>query len=192
MRKTRILAVVAALPLLAFDCGGKKTAPSAVSPFGLSCKIHIAGPGVSEDMWCIVAAYDYSVVPGGAPASTPSAMWGFELVAYRPNLMDVGAGVGIFLNGPPTLGAAYGWDGASASSGLDGGSATRSAGSLTNDTFEYTHESSSVAEIGSLQVQFRQIPPAGAQEQAILVHGSLFGTIEPIGAGTTLSISATF
>jgi hypothetical protein len=191
MRKTRILAVVAALPLVAFDCGGKSPSPQP-SPFGLNCKIHIAGPGVSEDMWCIVAAWDYSVDPGGVPSWTPLATWGFELTAYRPNLMDVGAGVGVFLAGPPTLGAAYGWDGASATSGLDGGSATRWAGSMTNNTVEPTHDASSIAETGSLQVRFSQIPPPGAQQQAILVHGSLFGTIEPMGAGTTLSISATF
>jgi hypothetical protein len=190
MRKSTFMAVIAALSLVASGCGGEKKAE--VSPFGLSCKIHIAGPGVSEDMWCIVAAYDYSVDPGGVSSWTPSATWGFELSAYRPNLMDVGAGVGIFLNGPPTLGAAYGWDGAFATSGLDGGSADRYTGSLMNGTLVHTHESSSVAETGSLQVRFSQIPPAGAQQQAILVHGSLLGTIEPMGAGATLSISATF
>jgi hypothetical protein len=191
MTKLRILAVVAAVPLMAFDCGGKRAA-SQMNPFGLDCKLHVAGPGVSEDMWCIVAAYDYSVDPVGAPTSAPSATWGFELTAYRPNTVDVGAGVGMFLAGPPALSAAYGWDGASRTSGLVDGGASRYTGSATNGTLEQTHDASSLAETGSLHVWFTQIPPPGAQQQAIQVHGSLLGTIEPIGAGTTLQVSATF
>jgi len=185
MARFRILAVLAALPLLAVDCGGK-TEPAAGNPFGFDCKLHVSGPGVSEDMWCIVAAYDYANPPPGGIALE---QWGLNLTAYR-DLQTVGAGVGVFLNGPPTLGAGYGWDGDVATSGLDGGSADRYTGTGAATTL--THEAASLPGTGRLTVRFTQIPPPGTMQQATLVHGSLTGTIEPVAVGTTLTLRATF
>jgi hypothetical protein len=188
--KTRVLALLLALPLAAFDCGGKEE-QAPVNPFGQSCQLHVGG-GASEDLWCIVTAYDYSDLD---PQST---MWAFELVAYR-GMTEVGAGAGFFHDGRPLLGTPYGWSGASTTN-VDSGGATRSVGDLTADppTFAYTHEAWAPLGVGdgtgSLSVTFSQIPPPGAVGPALLlVHGTLTATVPAVdGVSAPVTFSATF
>jgi hypothetical protein len=188
--KTRLLAALLALPLLAFDCGGEEEEEE-VSPFGMDCKLEIRG-AASEDLWCIVAAFDY------ADLDPQNTMWAFELAAYR-GMTEVGAGVGIFHDGRPALGTAYGWS--ELGSNVDSGSASRMVGDLAADppSSELTHEAwapMTVGDaVGALSVTFTRIPPPGATvgAGAIDVHGTLTGTLEPVDpAGAPVTFRATF
>jgi hypothetical protein len=172
----RILAILAALPLAAFDCGGNDPAPPA-SPFGMICKLQIrgAGAGANEDLWCVVSAVDYADL--GSPG-----MWAFELVAYR-GMTQVGGSVGIFLGGRPALGLPYAWtDG---TSNVTSGSALRAVGDLaaTPPTYQETHRALSPLDLlpgtGAMSVAFSKIPAVGASTGpgAIDVHGTLSGTL---------------
>jgi hypothetical protein len=184
--KLRLAAVLVALPLLAFDCGGKEE----VSPFGMACKLQVRG-AVTEDLWCIVAAYDY------ADISPPSTTWSFELVAYR-GTTSVGGGVGLFHDGRPAPGTAYGWSGAT--SNVDSGGATRYAGDATANppTTAATHEAMAplqgVGATGALSVTFTRIPPPGATGPLLTdVHGSLSGTLPAVdGKSAPVTFFATF
>ncbi len=185
--KRRLAALLLALPLLAFDCGGREPE---VSPFGMACKLQIRG-AATEDLWCIVTAYDY------AETSPPSTMWGFELVAYR-GMTAVGGGVGLFHLGRPVLGTAYGWSGAT--SNVDSGGATRYVGDATTNppTTTATHEATSplqgVGGTGALSITFTRIPAAGATgAQLTDVHGALSGTLPAVdGVGAPVTFSAAF
>ncbi len=181
--KLRMLVVVLALPLLAFDCGGKEPERD---PFGLGCKLHVAG-AVSEDLWCVMVAYDYSQLD-----PQPLDEWVFKVVAYR-GTMEVGAGVGMFLGGRPALGTPYGWSGAVRSPLLTDGSATRYGGSFQAGDYGPTHLAMSIDQTGALSVTFTAIPPPGATgEQSIGVHGSLIATLPPTASGAEVTLSATF
>lgn len=180
--KLRMLVVVLALPLLAFDCGGKEPERD---PFGLGCKLHVAG-AVSEDLWCIMVAHDYS------QDEFPQDQWVFEVVAYR-GTMEVGAGVGMFLGGRPALNTPYGWNGATRSPLLTDGSAQLYGGSLQAGNYGETHSAESIIDTGALSVTFSAIPPVTATgEQSIGVHGSLTATLPPTAAGANVTLSATF
>ena len=180
--KLRLAAAALALPLLAFDCGGAQPEPN---PFG-TCALHVrgAGPGVNEDLWCVVTSYDY------APASTT---WAFELSAYR-GMTSVAGGAGVFLAGRPAVGTAYGWSGATSS--VDSGGATRSIGDAmaTPPTLALTHEATALAGTGALSVTFTQVPPPGATGAQLLnVHGTLTATLEALdGVSPPVTFSATF
>lgn len=181
----RIAALVLALPLLAFDCGGSDPAPN---PFGLECRLSVRG-AASEDLWCIVTAYDYADLD---PARTD---WVFELVAYR-GMTEVAAGAGFFLDGPPALGVPYGWT--TTTSNVASGSAMRSVGDLSAGTQEYTHQAwapmLSTEGVGSMSVVFSRIPPRGATGPALLdVHGSFSGTLPAVApGGASVTFSASF
>jgi hypothetical protein len=176
--KARSLAVLLALPLVALGCGGG----SDRSPSG--CTLRVRG-AVSEDLWCVVAAYDYSAMPGA-----PMNVWGFELVAYRGSAqaMEVGAGVGVFLGGRPALDASHGWDGATRSALLTDGSAERLGANALP-----THRAWSIDETGSLSVEFSAIPPASATNAELMgVHGTLTGTLQSSSGGDPVTFSASF
>lgn len=176
--KLRLLFALLALPLAAFDCGGDP--PPDRDPFGLGCKLHVAG-AATEDLWCIMVAHDYSQDP------QPLNQWVFEVVAYR-GMTEVGAGVGMFLGGRPALGTAYGWSGSNRHPWLTEGSATRYVG-----FGNATHEALSIDGTGSLSVTFSAIPATGATgEQSVGVHGTLSGTLPSTTGGAPVSISATF
>ena len=114
------------------------------------------------------------------------------LVAYR-GMTEVGAGVGVFLGGRPALNTPYGWNGATRSTLLTDGSATRYGGSLQAGTYDETHSAMSIDQSGALSVTFSAIPPVGATgEQSIGVHGSLTATLPPTAAGADVTLSATF
>lgn len=179
--KTRLAAAtLLALPLLAFDCGGTK---EEVSPFGMACRLQIRG-GATEDLWCVVAAYDY------ADIAPPSTMWAFELVAYR-GTTEVAAGAGFFHDGRPALATAYGWSGASTN--VDSGGAARDVGNLAS-THEATAPQMGFGGTGALSVTFSRIPPPGAMGQQLVdVHGALSGTLPAVdGVSAPVTFSATF
>ena len=185
--KLRLAALLLALPLLAFDCGGKE---AETSPFGMACKLQIRG-AANEDLGCIVAAYDY------ADRAPPSTMWAFELVAYR-GMTEVGAGVGFFHDGRPALATPYGWNGPTST--VDSGEAMRSVGDpmAVPPTYLETHRAGSplmnVGGTGALSVSFTRIPPPGATgAQLIDVHGTLSGTLPALdGVSPPVSFAATF
>jgi hypothetical protein len=198
MKTNRILAVLLALPLVAFDCGGEEAQGwgGGGDPFGLGCRLHVAGAGVDEDLWCIMSAYDYATFPEPELASTT---WVFELVAYR-GLTEVGAGAGFFLDGRPALHTAYGWNGDTASAALISGGAERYGGSLSAGTYVQTHGASSLGAgalpgsgIGALSATFTQIPPPDATEQQVIqVHGSLTATLPSELGGAPVTFTASF
>lgn len=182
--KMRFAALLLALPLLAFDCGGTK---EDVSPFGMACKLQIRG-GANEDLWCIVSAVDY------ASFSPPSTMWAFELVAYR-GMTAVGAGVGFFHDGRPALATTYGWNGATTN--VDSGGAQRWTGdAMTVQVL--THQATAPllggSGTGALSVAFNRIPPPGATgAQLVDVHGTLSGTLPSVDpTGSPVAFTATF
>lgn len=180
--KIRLAAVLLALPLLAFDCGGKQDA----SPFG-TCTLQVRGAAVNEDLWCIVAAYDY------ADMSPPSTDWAFELAAYR-GTTEVGGGAGFFHTGRPALGTAYGWDTSTATptSNVNSGSATRYVGTAT--THDATSPLQGIGGTGALSITFTQIPPPGATGAQLMdVHGTLTGTLPAVdGVSPPVTFYATF
>ncbi len=182
MRKTLLLAVLS-LPLLAFDCGGDPQP----APGGFGCSLEVRG-AVSEDLWCIVTAYDYSAMP-----TMPANEWVFMLVAYRGQpvaggaLPDPAAQVGFFLTGRPALNQPYGWS--STASTVDSGSATRGTGSVQAGTYVDTHEAMAPLDpldvgTGALATRFTAIPAANASGAQLLgVHGTLEGTLPALAAG---------
>jgi hypothetical protein len=175
--KARVLAAAMALPLV-LGCGGKD---GPRSPFG--CTLDVAG-AVSEELWCIVAAYDYTELP------LPQDEWGFLLVAYRGTLEapEVAGEVGMFLGGRPALGTAYGWDGAARTALLTDGAADRYDG----DGFP-THSAWSIDETGMLSVEFSAIPRPGATDGELIgVHGTLSGVLPSETGGAPVTVSATF
>jgi hypothetical protein len=193
MRKTLLLAALS-LPLLAFDCGGDDTKPE---PGGFGCSLEIRG-AVSENLWCIATAYDYSAMP-----SMPTDTWAFMLVAYRGQpvaggaLPDPAAEVGFFLAGRPALNQTHGWT--ESASTVDSGSASRGSGSLQAGTYEETHLALAPlfpgdAGTGSLAARFTAIPPATATGAALLgIHGTLEGTLPALdGVRAAVTIRATF
>lgn len=192
MRKTLLLALLS-LPLLAFDCGGDDDP----APGGFGCRLEVGG-AVSEDLWCIATAYDYSAMP-----TMPMDQWVFMLVAYRGQpvpggpLPDVAAEVGFFLPGRPLLNQTYGWS--AGGSTVDSGSATRGTGSLQAGTYEETHMAvaplySGDTGTGDLATRFTAIPPANAtNEQLLGVHGTLMGTLPALETGgAPVAFRATF
>jgi hypothetical protein len=189
MRKAILLAA-ASIPLLAFDCGGKET-PATTTPLG-SCTVQVRG-AVSEDLWCVATAADYSAMAGSS-----STQWAFEIVAYRGSPIsgaqpDLGVGIGFFLPARPALATDYGWT--PTASTVDGGSASRTIGSAQGGTVVYTHEATSVLDAldvgtGELTARFTAIPPATATGAAMMdVHGTVDATVpsvDPAGAPITL------
>lgn len=188
--KSRALLLLLALPLLAFDCGGKDAPPAVRSPFGLDCKLHVGGGAPAEDLWCVMTAHDYTNDPGSTQTT-----WVFELVAYR-GMVEVGAGAGLFLAHRPALGTDYGWDGASATTLVLSGGAQRYTGSLQAGTHQRTHDAYSLGTgdgTGRLSVRFSEIPPVDAtNEQSLRVHGTLSATVPSLTTGEPATFSATF
>jgi hypothetical protein len=190
MKAIRLPAVLLALPLLAFDCGGPERP---VNPLGLGCTLSVRG-AAAEDLWCVVTAYDYSAFPEPDLASTT---WAFEIVAYRPGTYEVGAGGGVFLDGRPTVGATYSWDGSAASAAIASGGFDRYAGSMGAGTYELTHAASTLGDgsygDGAASVRFTQIPPANAAGPELLgVHGTLTARLPSLGGGADVTLSASF
>lgn len=180
--RIRLAAALLALPLLAFDCGGDDPPQN---PLGLACTLQIRG-AVNEDLWCIVAAYDYSDLD---PTST---MWALDLAAYR-GMTEVGGGVGFFHDGRPSLATAYGWSGNAST--VDSGEAVRYVGEASPVA---THEA--IAPLmgyggtGALTVTFSRIPPPGATGAQLMdVHGTLSGTLPAVdGVSGPVTFTATF
>jgi hypothetical protein len=184
MKTTRLVALLLALPLVAFDCGGEEP----VDRFGLGCTLHLGGGVPAEELSCIMTAYDYSAFPN---PELQSATWVFQVVAYR-GTYEVGGGAGLFLDARPALGTAYGWDGDAATGTVLSGGAER----YGPGTMQQTHHAVSLGSgsgAGKLSVRFTQIPPPDAADAALLgVHGTLTATLppDPGFAGTaTLSVS---
>lgn len=180
--RIRLAAVLFALPLLAFDCGG------AEPPLGPSCMLQIRG-AASEDLWCIVAAYDY------ADLDPTSTMWALDLAAYR-GTTEVGGGVGFFHDGRPALGTPYGWSGATSS--VDSGSAFRDVGDGMAGPPVTTHYATAplagYGGEGAMSVTFTRIPPRGAAGAQLMdVHGTLSGTLPAVdGVSLPVTFTATF
>jgi hypothetical protein len=189
MKTTRLLAVLLALPLLAFDCGGKEEIQD---PFGLGCTVHVAGAVPSEDLWCVASAYDYSAFPDPQLASTT---WGFVLSGYRgvfPAIAGIGAGGGFFLAGRPHVGTTYWWNGSTASTELVSGGFDRYDASGLRTHSNTTLGNGSYG-IGSFSVTFSAIPPATATDADLLgVHGTFSATLKPIGSGADVTLTAQF
>jgi hypothetical protein len=187
MSSRRLAALLVALPLLGFDCGGSH--PDAGSPFGNACQLHIRGaaPGVNEDLWCVVSAYDY------ADLGNPNT-WAFELVAYR-GMTQVGGGAGVFLPARPALGTSYFWT--TSTTNVVSGSATRYA-AATAPTAQETHLATAPMPagggLGSMSIVFSRIPAAGATGPALMdVHGTLSGTLPSVdGVSPPVTFAATF
>ncbi len=184
-RKIALASVLAAALLLlaAFSCGGGEPPRS---PLG--CTLEIRGPGVSEDLWCVAAAYDFGPMDGG------SGQWSFELVAYRGSAQapEVAAGAGLFLPSPPALGAAYGFT--ATSSSVDSGSAVRYApgvfGQVTHEAYA-PYDPAYSPGLGSLGVTFARVPLPG--EQPIAIHGALEAVLEPAsGEAGPVALRASF
>ncbi len=195
MRKKLLLALLS-LPLLAFDCGGGDSQPA---PGGFGCSLQVRG-AVTEDLWCVATAYDYSSMP-----SMPANEWVFMLVAYRGQpvaggaLPEPAAQVGFFLTGRPALNQPYGWSATATT--VDSGTATRGTGSVQAGTYAETHEALAPLDpldpssgTGALATRFTAIPPAGATDAQVLgVHGTLEGTLPALDAGgAPVTIRATF
>jgi hypothetical protein len=189
--RSRNLAVLIAFPLLALGCGGNDPPPP-TSPFGMICKLQIrgSGPGVNEDLWCIVSAVDYTAL--GNPN-----LWAFELVAYR-GMTQVGGSVGIFVPGRPALGTAYAWT--AATSNVQSGSALRAVGDITATPSTYQETHLAMAPMvgpdgsGAMSITFSKIPPVDATGQQLTdVHGTLSGTlVAEDGVSAPLTFAAIF
>jgi hypothetical protein len=173
-----ILASLAALPLLGFDCGGRAPAPAGLP----ACTLTVAG-AASERLWCVATVFDYSRL---VPTDTEYA---FELVAYR-SVTDVGAGVGFFLPTRAQVGLDYGWDSSTGATNVDSGDATRYANMLE------THSAMSLGgswDSGKLSVHFSALPAPGAPDaEMINVHGTLTATLPSTTAGDAVTFDATF
>lgn len=184
--RTRLAAAVLALPLLAFDCGGEEE--PAPNPFGTSCTLYVRG-AVSEDLWCIVAAYDY------ADLDPTSTMWALDLAAYR-GMTTVGGGVGFFHDGRPALGTPYGWSGGT--SNVESGEALRQVGDGAAGPPVTTHYATAplmgYGGEGAMSVTFTRIPPRGATGAQLMdVHGTLSGTLPAMdGVSPPVTFAATF
>jgi hypothetical protein len=190
MKRTRLLAALLALPLVAFDCGGTEERPN---PFGLGCTLHVGGAAPPEDLWCVAVAYDYSAFPEPELASTT---WAFEIVAYR-GMSEIGAGGGVFLNGRPTAGTTYSWDGSTASPAIASGGFDRYGGSMGAGTFGVTHAASTLGDgsfgEGRASLRFTHLPPADATDAALLdVHGTLTARLPSLTGGGDATLSASF
>jgi hypothetical protein len=190
MRSRRLVALLLALPLLGFDCGGSH--PDPVSPFGNACQLHVRGAfaGANEDLWCVVSAVDY------ADLGNPN-MWAFELVAYR-GTTQVGGGVGIFLPARPALGANYFWNASTTNVGSGGAERYVGDAAANPPTVQQTHEAMAPllagGGIGSMSIAFSRIPAQGATGQALTdVHGTLSGTLVAMdGVTPPVTFAATF
>jgi hypothetical protein len=188
MKAKTLAAVLLALPLVAFDCGGD---PS-LDRFGFGCTLHVGGGAPAEELWCIVTAYDYSAFPEPELASST---WVFEIVAYRGGY-ELGAGGGLFLNGRPAVGATYSWNGSVASAEIASGGFNRYGGSMQAGTYVLTHANSTLGSgsgEGSASVRFSAIPPADATNEELLgVHGTLTARLPSLGGGADATLSASF
>jgi hypothetical protein len=193
--KTRLLLVLLALPLAAFDCGGeKKVLPQCPS----SCRLHVGG-AVNEDLCCVVFAHDFSQdpVPEGF---TPVNDWSFMLTAFRTDLAEEAATVGMFIEGRPVLATVYGWDGAvCTTTTIFSATAIRFAWIAGPQPYAYpTHSADLWDGTGELSLTFTEIPPPTAVgEQQLGVHGGLTATLPPDsffgpGTGDPVTLSATF
>ncbi|HEY6003288.1 MAG TPA: hypothetical protein VIV57_10480 [Anaeromyxobacter sp.] len=189
--RSRVLAVLLALPLLAFDCGGNDPAPP-TSPFGMICKLQIrgTGAGMNEDLWCIASVFDYAEL--GNPG-----MYAFELVAYR-GMTQVGGSVGVFLDGRPALASPYGWT--ASTTNVSSGSALRAIGDVTAVPSTYQETNRALAPMlatlgtGAMSITFSKIPPVGATGPALTdVHGTLSGTLPAVdGTSPPVTFAAVF
>lgn len=190
MRKAFLLSL-AALPLLAFDCGGPDPEP-AFNPFG--CTLSVRG-AVSEDLWCIATVYDYSAFPD---AELRSELFVIELVAYRGSLaeMEVAGGVGVWLSDRAVVSVPYGWNASAGTSNVLGGDAVRYA--TVNGFPETTHSADAPlsefdAGTGALSVTLTRIPAASATNEELLgVDGSLTATLPSWTDGAPVTFSARF
>jgi len=176
MRRAALL-VLAALPLLAFDCGGGDEKPPT------NCTLTIGG-AVSEELWCIATVFDYSRLD---PLDTTYA---FELVAYR-GTVEVGAGIGFFLPTRAVVGTAYGWDSATGVTNVDSGSASRYDASMAETHFAMAPFGDFGT--GKLSVTFSRLPAADAPDaEMINSHGTLTATLPSAAAGGAVTFHATF
>jgi len=192
MRRALLL-VLATLPLAAFDCGGEDPAPS--SPF--DCTVTVAGE-VSEQLWCIVAVFDYTAMP--VPPEYASDLFVFELAAYRGPMeaMELAGAVAFRLPARASTGVAYGWDSSTAWANVEAGSAIR----YENDVDGFpviTHLADGPlgdydVGTGKLSVTLTRIPPASATNEELLgVDGTLTATLpsETLG-GDDVTFTARF
>jgi hypothetical protein len=185
MRRAFLLAL-AALPLLGFDCGGPEPVP--VGPPG-AITLQIRG-AVSEDLWCILMATDYSVIDPTWPE------FDVMLDCYR-GMAEPGAVVVVNLLNTPALNAPYGWDstGATVTSNVDSGHATRLA--LDGSGYPYdTHAADAPfgdSGTGKLWITLTSIGPVlDAASGSVAVHGTLGATVPSTSGGAAVTFSATF
>jgi hypothetical protein len=186
MRRAALLAL-AALPLLGFDCGGTKSDPGG-HPGTSTLQIRGA---VNEDLWCIVAATDWSLLD---PSYTD-----FDLMldCYR-GMAEPGAVAVIFLETPPSLHTPYGWDstGVTPVTNVFSGDAIRMQ--LDGDGFPYdTHSGwAPVGDdgAGKLAYTLTAIGPADPVYPGfVTVHGTLTATVpSTTPGGGAVTFSATF
>jgi hypothetical protein len=204
-RKLALALSVLAVALLAGfgSCGGGHTGP--YSPFG--CSLQIRG-GASEDLWCFPASYDFTQIPpamldGGIPdGGWPDGgfqAWAFEIAAYRgspydPTGIEVGAGIGVWFEGPPVVGTTYGFQ-PDGSTILAGGAERYVGLGLGSIDGGMTHEARSPLApgdvgAGNLSMRFTQLPVDGGLP--IDVHGVVDATLPAVDGGSNVTFHAAF
>jgi hypothetical protein len=197
------LSVLAAGLLAGFgSCGGGN--PGSYDPFG--CSLQIRG-GANEDLWCFGASYDFTQIPpdmfdGGFPDGGFQA-WAFEMPAYRgspydPMNIEIGAGIGVWFQGPPAVGIDYTFT--PTTSTVEAGFAQRSTGMSLGAldagvAARITHEARSPLAtgdigVGNLTLRFTQLPADGGLP--IEVHGVVDALLAPVDGGSNVTFHAAF
>jgi hypothetical protein len=181
MRRACLLAL-AALPLLGFDCGGPEPVP--YGPPG-SVTLRVRG-AVTEDLWCILSATDYSLID-------PVLYTEFSVMldCYRGDASP-GAVALADLATHPTVNVPFGWDstGATPVTNVDSGSATRIVWpDTTHDAWAPFGDSG----MGKLTYTLTSIGPVlDAASGSVAVHGTLSATVPSTTGGAAVTFSATF
>ena len=185
--------------------GGCSGSSGGSSPFG--CSLEVRG-GANEDLWCVGASYDFTqITPGMLDGGIPDGgwpdgglqAWAFELAAYRgspssPTSLEVGAGVGVWFQGPPAVGATYGFqpDGSTLLAGEAQRYTGLGIGSLDGGITHEAHSPLGAGDtgVGTLAIRFTQLPADGGSP--IDVHGVVDATLAPVDGGSNVTFHAAF
>ncbi len=171
----RKLAVGTALVLLA-ACGGGSSSPS-----GSGCTLTFAG-GASEAVSC-----DAVVRSNG---SGGYVLW---VTATRGGgtSIDQFVAVKLVVNSRPVADVDYGWTTSTVPATIGQSFSERSVSGTV------THEATTVGPSGATTVRFSAIPATDGADPTGwdgigTVHGTVTGTLVPVGAGTNVTVSGSF